>query len=82
MPSSVIHAMRYAPHLKTLEIDFRGGRGRYRYFGVSVEEWLAFSTASSKGTYLNEVFKAKNFRYAKIADGSRIADPALEVWER
>jgi len=82
MPSSVIRVMRYAPSLETLEIDFRGGRGRYRYFDVPSEEWLAFRTASSKGTYLNEVFKAKNYRYAKITDGPRIADPALEVWER
>ncbi|WP_245536395.1 KTSC domain-containing protein [Terriglobus saanensis] len=81
MPSSVIRAMRYAPSLETLEIDFRADRGLYRYFDVAPEEWLAFHTAPSKGTYLNEVFKAKNYRFAKITDGSWLSDTALEIWE-
>jgi hypothetical protein len=82
MPSSVIRAMRYAPSLRILEIDFREGRGLYRYFEVLPDEWLAFQTAPSKGTYLNEVFKARNYRCAKITDGSWLSDSALEIWER
>jgi hypothetical protein len=49
-----------------LEIVFRGGRGRYRYFEVPMDEWRRFRDAPSKGTYLNERFKAKAFRYQKV----------------
>ena len=63
MPSSVIKGMRYAPERRLLEIVFRGDRGMYRYFEVPVAEWAAFCAAASKGTYLNEVFKAKGYRY-------------------
>ena len=66
MPSSVIQAMRYDPSSKTLEIVYRGNRGRYRYSNIPAEEWTAFTGSPSKGTYLNEVFKAKNYRYEKV----------------
>jgi KTSC domain len=66
MPSSVVQAMRYEPLRRMLEIVFRGGRGRYRYFEVSMEEWRRFRDAPSKGTYLNERFKAKAFHYQKV----------------
>ena len=65
MPSSVIAAMSYEPEDRTLTILYRGGRGTYRYFDVPAEEWEAFHTAPSKGTYLNEVFKPKGYRYEK-----------------
>jgi KTSC domain len=73
MPSSVILGMRYVPGTRMLVIVYRGGRGAYRYFDVPMEEWLAFRTSGSKGTYLNEVFKAKNYQYEKVAgiQGSR-----------
>jgi hypothetical protein len=78
MPSSVILRMRYEPETRELLIVFRGGRGTYRYFDVSLEEWAAFRTSGSKGTYLNEVFKAKNYRYEKVgkADSFRLFPPA------
>ncbi len=66
MPSSVVQAMRYEPLRRMLEIVFRGGRGRYRYFEVPMEEWRRFRDAPSKGMYLNERFKAKAFRYQKV----------------
>jgi hypothetical protein len=66
MPSSVVQAMRYEPLRRILEIVFRGGHGRYRYFEVPMEEWRRFRDAPSKGTYLNERFKAKSFRYQKV----------------
>ncbi len=67
MPSSVILRMRYEPESRVLEIVYRGGRGTYHYFDVPMEEWKAFRASGSKGTYLNEVFKAKNYRYERSA---------------
>lgn len=66
MPSSVIYGMRYEPRGRTLDIVFRGGRGTYRYFGVPLNVWRAFVRAPSKGTYLNTVFKEKEFGYEKL----------------
>jgi hypothetical protein len=68
VPSSVILGMRYLPEFRTLVIAFRGRRGTYRYFDVPMEEWTTFRASGSKGTYLNEVFKAKNYAYEKLAD--------------
>ena len=75
MPSSVILGMRYLPEAQVLVIAFRGRRGTYRYFDVPMDEWTAFRTSGSKGTYLNEVFKTKNYPYEKLA-GAR---PSLVV---
>lgn len=68
MPSSVIAAMHYDEPSRVLTMIYRGNRGKYRYFDVPPEEWAAFQAAPSKGTYLNEVFKARNFRYEKVRD--------------
>ncbi len=70
MPSSVIADMRYNTEQRVLTIVFRGGRGRYRYLDVPAEEWAAFQSAASKGTYLNEIFKTKGYRYEKVRDSS------------
>jgi hypothetical protein len=66
VPSSVIHGMLYMPEARTLDIVFRDARGTYRYFDVTADEWRAFRRASSKGTYLNAVFKATHPRYARV----------------
>ena len=68
MPSSVIAAMNYNAVERVLMIVYRGNRGRYRYFDVPPEEWASFQAASSKGAYLNEVFKEKGYRYEKVRD--------------
>lgn len=68
MPSSVIAAMRYDAVARELVIVYRGGRGRYRYFGVPAEEWAGFQAAASKGTYLNTVFKERGYRYERVKD--------------
>lgn len=65
-----------------LAIVYRGGRGTYLYADVSAEEWEAFRTSPSKGTYLNEIFKLKDHSYEKADE--RIAlprEPEL-VWAR
>jgi hypothetical protein len=68
MPSSVIAAMSYNDETRTLTIVYRGKRGVYRYFDVPPEEVAAFRSAPSKGTYLNEVFKTKQYRYERRRD--------------
>ncbi len=67
MPSSVIAAMHYDASERTLTIVYRNKRGTYRYFDVPPEEWTAFQAAESKGTYLNQVFKTRNYRYERSA---------------
>jgi hypothetical protein len=49
MPSSVIAAMHYNAEARILTIVYRE----------------AFRAAPSKGTYLNEVFKNKEYRYER-----------------
>jgi hypothetical protein len=74
MPSAVIQTMRFDPMQKILEIVFRGARGAYRYFEVPLEEWQRFRNAPSKGTYLNQFFKSKKYRYEKLS-GKNAAAP-------
>ena len=57
--------MHYNEQTRVLTIVYRGGRGKYHYFGVPGEEWAAFRDAPSKGTYLNDTFKTRNYRYEK-----------------
>jgi hypothetical protein len=66
MPSSVISGMRYNDETRTLTVVYRGKRGVYRYFEVPPEEFAAFRAAPSKGIYLNEVFKTRQYRYERI----------------
>ena len=68
MPSSVIAAMDYNAESQMLTIVYRGKQGVYHYFDVPPEEYTAFRSASSKGAYLNEVFKAKEYRYERVRD--------------
>jgi len=68
MPSSVIAAMNYNAESQVLTIVYRGKRGVYHYFDVPPEEYAAFRSASSKGAYLNEVFKAKEYRYERVRE--------------
>jgi len=65
MPSSVIAAMSYNADARILTIVYRGRRGVYRYFEVPAEEVEAFRAAPSKGVYLNEIFKTKQYRYER-----------------
>jgi hypothetical protein len=66
MPSSVIAAMYYNDESRILTIVYRGKRGVYRYFDVPADEFAAFRSAPSKGAYLNEIFKARPYRYERI----------------
>jgi KTSC domain len=65
MPSSVIAAMHYNVEARILTIVYREKRGTYHYFDVPQQEYEAFRAAPSKGTYLNEIFKNKQYRYER-----------------
>jgi KTSC domain len=65
MPSTVIAAMSYNADTQTLTLVYRGKRGTYRYFEVPQAEYEAFRAAPSKGTYLNEIFKTRQYRYER-----------------
>jgi hypothetical protein len=80
MPSSVIAAMTYDPATQVLEMEYHGGRGVYRYFDVPLEEWESFLLAPSKGTYLNTVFKLREYSYAKVPGWSRLRGETLLYW--
>lgn len=66
MPSSVIAAMQYDNDAHTLTIVYRGRRGVYRYYDVAPEEYSEFRSAPSKGTYLNQIFKARQHPYKRL----------------
>jgi hypothetical protein len=66
MPSSVIATMNYDTDKRALTIVFRGKRGVYRYYDVSPEEFAEFCAASSKGTYLNQTFKARQHPFERL----------------
>jgi hypothetical protein len=66
MPSTVIAAMHYDLDRQVLTIVYRGKRGTYRYFDVPPEEYAAFRAAPSKGTYLNQIFKKRDYRFERL----------------
>lgn len=83
MPSSVIERMDYDPRWRVLRIAFRGSGEVYRYYGVPPAVWREFVAAPSKGTYLNETFKALEFRYERADPRemwARTAADGVEVW--
>jgi hypothetical protein len=56
---------------RELEIEFRASGDVYRYFDVPGEEYAAFMAAESKGTYLNQVFKPREYRYLVVLEGGK-----------
>lgn len=82
MPSSVIQIMFFDPHAGVVDVVYRHARGTYRYWDVTRAEWEAFRSAPSKGTYLNETFKHKHPRYARLAKGEGMSRtvPEVEFW--
>lgn len=64
--SSVITSMSYEAKKRLLTLTYRENKGTYQYFEVPPEEWAAFQAAPSKGTYLNEIFKSKGYRYTRL----------------
>jgi hypothetical protein len=69
--STSIASIGYQPFRRELEIEFRASGDVYRYFDVPAEEYAAFMAAESKGTYLNQVFKPREYRYLVVFEGTR-----------
>jgi hypothetical protein len=70
--SSSIASIGYQPVKRELEVEFLASGDVYRYFGVSPQEYAAFMAATSKGTYLNQVFKPREYRYVVVSEGKRL----------
>ena len=69
--STSIASIGYVSRKRELEIEFRDSGEVYRYFNVPGEEYAAFMAADSKGTYLNQVFKPREYRYFVISEGGK-----------
>lgn len=67
--STSIASIGYDPGKHTLEIEFRESGDVYVYFEVPEEVHREFMAADSKGTYLNKVFKPKNYSYVVVKKG-------------
>jgi hypothetical protein len=72
VPSTSIASIGYVPKRRELEIEFRASGDVYRYFDVPGEEYDAFMAAESKGTYLNQVFKPREYRYLVVSEGRKM----------
>ena len=68
--SSSIASIGYEAATRELEIEFRESGDVYRYFDVPEEEYAAFLAADSRGIYLNQVFKERNYRYRLVSRGT------------
>jgi hypothetical protein len=66
-----IASIGYRRAQQELEIEFRASGDVYRYFDVPAEEYVAFMAAESKGTYLNQVFKPREYRYVVVSEGKK-----------
>ena len=71
VPSTSIASIGYVPKNRELEIEVRASGDVYRYFNVRTEEYAAFMAAESKGTYLNQVFKPREYRYVVVSEGRK-----------
>jgi KTSC domain len=69
--SSSIASVGYAPQERVLELEFRQSGEVYQYFDVPAEEYAAFLAADSKGTYLNQQFKPRGYRYQRLPPSQR-----------
>jgi len=58
--------MHYDAAKRALTVVYRAKRGAYRYFDVSPKEYAEFYAARSKGTYLNQIFKAREHRFERL----------------
>lgn len=58
-----LSAIGYDPTRRELGLRFRESGKTYIYLDVSADEYAAFMSAESKGSYLNQVFKPKGHSY-------------------
>lgn len=72
MDSSCVASIGYDSIKRELEIEFLENGEVYRYIDVPPEEHAAFMAANSKGSYLNEVFKPKDYQYDVVREENRV----------
>jgi hypothetical protein len=65
--STSIASLGYEAEKRVLEVEFRDSGEVYRYFEVPVAEFEAFLAAPSKGSYLNQTFKKREYRYVRVS---------------
>ena len=65
--SEAISKVEYLPDEETLVLTFRKSGVQYEYHGVPLEEFTNIYKASSRGTYINQVFKKKGYIYNRRA---------------
>lgn len=66
--SSAMRRLGYESSTFELGIEYPSG-DVYVYLDVPPEEYEAIMAAESKGTYLNQVFKPKEYRYRIVKRG-------------
>jgi hypothetical protein len=64
--STTVLSLGYDAQRRVLEIEFKDSGEIYQYFDVPEWEYRAFLAADSKGTYLNQVFKKRGYRYERV----------------
>ena len=69
--SRTIAWIGYEPRRCELDVEFLQSGDVYRYFEVSAQEHSEFMAAESKGTYLNQVFKAQGHPYRLVKRGRK-----------
>ncbi len=69
--SGTIALIGYEARRCELDVEFLESGDVYRYFEVSAQEHSEFLAAESKGTYLNQVFKAKGHPYRLVKRGRK-----------
>ena len=77
--STSIASIGYLPGERELEIEFRASGDVYRYFDVPGNEYAAFMAAESKGTYLNQVFKPREYRHVVVFKGTSVSRHGREA---
>jgi hypothetical protein len=60
--SSSVDQIGFDEDAAEVHVIFKSGR-HYIYSEVSLEVWSQFRDSSSKGTFVNQEFKAKSYRY-------------------
>jgi hypothetical protein len=66
--SRSIATIGYDSEARVLQLEFRQTGKVYQYFDVPPEEYEGFLRAESKGTYLNQEFKRRGYRYARVEE--------------
>lgn len=69
--SGTIASIGFEPRRCELDVEFLESGDVYRYFEVSAQEHSEFMAAESKGTDLNQVFKAKGHRHRLVKRGRK-----------